>query len=145
MKRKSTTYRILTKAVAVFLLLGMLFPSAIQAKQLVDFCMMEMEMSHHEMMDGPHDCCEMSKVQHDVSQKNHHNCDDMQICACSVDTTLAENQFRVPTAKSSAVILSQSGFNFMVTSPDEFIYEDYFADARQHSPPLYLLNDTFLN
>lgn len=130
---------------ALFLIAGMLLPSTMQAKQLVDFCMMEMEMSHHEMMDDSHDCCLADEADHDAAQKNHHDCEGTQICACIVDTTVANNQFRVPVSNSSAVILSQKGFIFTVTSPDEIIYEDYYAAAKQDSPPIYLLNDTFLN
>jgi hypothetical protein len=140
---KFKSYKIFTKSVAVLLILGLLLPSALQAKQLVDFCMME--MNHHEMMDDSHDCCISDHTKQEATHKAHQNCEGAQICACTVDITLAKNQFRVPTAKSSAAILSQTGFNFMVTSPDEFIYEDYFADALEHSPPLYLQYDTFLN
>lgn len=115
-----------------------------QAKQLVDFCMMEMEMSHHEMMDDSHDCCITDEAGHEGTHNSHDDCEGAQICACSVDITFTKNQFRVPTATTAAVIIPRNGFNFIVNSPDEFIYEDYFAAARQHSPPLYLQYDTFL-
>lgn len=140
---KSTPYRILKKAVALFLVLGILLPSALHAKQLVDFCMME--MNHHEMMDGSHDCCISDLSDHEATHKSQHDCETAQICACTVDTSQADNQFRVPTAESSAVILSQTGFNFMVTSPDEFIYKEYLAALGEDYPPLYLQYDTFLN
>jgi hypothetical protein len=141
---KSKSYKIFTKSAALLLIVGLLLPSALQAKQLVDFCMMEMN-HHHEMMDDSHDCCISDQTKQEATHKDHHDCEGAQICACIVDITQSKNQFRVPTAKSSAAILSQTGFNFMVTSPDEFIYEDYFADALEHFPPLYLQYDTFLN
>lgn len=131
------------KAVAVFLIAGLLLPSAVQAKQLVDFCMMEM-MSHHEMMDNSHDCCLSEAIPHSETQANH-DCDNGTICDCPVDETPVKEPATAPASDSSAVILSRTGFNFMVTSPDEFIYEDYFATALEHSPPLYLQYDTFLN
>lgn len=140
---KFTSYKILRKAVAALLVMGILLPSALQAKQLVDFCMME--MNHHEMMDGSHDCCISDLSDHDATHKDNQDCESAKICACTVDINLSENQFRVPTAKSSAVILSQRGFNFMVTSPDEFIYKEYLAAAGESYPPLYLQYDTFLN
>ena len=143
MKKKSKSYKILSKTAAILLIFGLLLPSALQAKQLVDFCMME--MNHHEMMDDSHKCCISDQTKQEATHKDHHDCEGAQICACPVDITLAKNSFIVPTAKSSVAILSQTGFNFMVTSPDEFIYEDYFADALEHSPPLYLQYDTFLN
>ncbi|MDZ7720067.1 MAG: hypothetical protein U5K72_14730 [Balneolaceae bacterium] len=142
MKRKSYPYKILTKSAALLLVIGLLLPSALQAKQLVDFCMME--MNHHEMMGDSHDCCISDRADHEATHKNHHDCEGVQICACSVDTSVTNNQFRVPTAESSAVILSRIGFQYMVTSPDEFLYEDYFAVALEHFPPLYLQYDTFL-
>ncbi len=127
----------------MLLIISLLLPAALQAKQLVDFCMME--MNHHEMMDGSHDCCISDLSDHDATQKGHDMCESAKICACTVDIDVAENQFRVPTAKSSAVILSQTGFNFMVTSPDEFIYKEYLATVGESYPPLYLQYDTFLN
>lgn len=142
--KKFYSYKIFTKTVAILLIAGLVLPSLMQAKQLVDFCMMEMEMSHHEMMDDSHDCCISDQADHEATHKSHHDCEGTQICVCAVDTSLAKNQFRIPTANTSAIILSQMGFSFMVTSPDEFIYEDYFAVARQDSPPLYLQYETFL-
>lgn len=127
----------------MLLLLGMLIPSALQATQAVDFCMME--MNHHEMQDTSHDRCETKEPQQGKNKKDRHNCGEIQICACSTNQTLAKNQFTIPSVSSATVILSQNGFNFTVNSPDEFIFEDYFTHARQHSPPIYLLNDTFLN
>lgn len=143
MMKNFKSYKIFTKSAVLLLIIGLLLPSALQAKQLVDFCMME--MNHHEMMDDSHDCCISDQMKQEATHKDHHDCESAQICACIVDITQSKNQFRVHTAKSSAAILSQMGFNFMVTSPDEFIYEDYFADALEHSPPLYLQYDTFLN
>ncbi len=140
---KFTSYKILKKAVALVLVMGILLPSALQAKQLLDFCMME--MNHHEMMDGSHDCCISDLSDHDATHEEHDMCESAKICACTVDIDLAENQFRVPTAKSSTVILSQMGFNFMVTSPDEFIYKEYLAASTESYPPLYIQYDTFLN
>lgn len=124
------------------LILSMLLPSAIQAKQLLDFCMME--MNHHEMMDDSHDCCISNQTSEEATHKGHQECESATICACSVDINLEQNQFRVPSASSSAVILSQLGFNFMVTSPDEFIYKEYLATIGETYPPLYLQYDTFL-
>ena len=143
MKKKSKSYKIFSKTAAILLIFGLLLPSVLQAKQLVNFCMME--MNHHEMMDDSHDCCISDQTKQEATHKDHHDCKEAQICACTVDITQVKNQFRVPTAKSSAAILSKTGFNFIVTSPDEFIFEDYFADALEHSPPLYLQYDTFLN
>lgn len=143
MKVDSSTYRLFPKAITVFLLVGLLLPSVLQAKQLVDFCMTE--MSHHETMNDSHDCCISDFSNHDASHKGYQDCEMATICACTVDVDLAENQFRVPTAKSSAVILSQTGFNFMVISPDEFIYKEYLAATGESFPPLYLQYDTFLN
>jgi hypothetical protein len=136
-KIKSVTYQCLTKAVALFLITGMLLPSAMQARQLVDFCMTEMEMSHHEMMDDSHDCCISDQTDTEGTHKGHHDCEGAQICTCIAEQVSANNQFTIPPAHSAAIILPQNGFNFIVNSPDEFIYEDYYAEARQHSPPLY--------
>lgn len=103
-------------------------------------------MSHHEMMDDSHDCCLSEATHHHPNaEKNTHDCENGVICACPMDEVPVKDQATVPAFGSSAVILSQTGFNFMVTSPDEFIYEDYFAEALEHAPPLYLQYDTFLN
>lgn len=144
-KLNSVTYRNLIKAVALVLITGLLLPSASQAKHLFDFCMKDMT-SHHQMMHDSHGCCFTNEASHhsDATAKNH-DCDDAKICECPLDETSGKREATVPSTASSAIILSQTGYNFMVTSPDEIIYEDFYALARQDSPPLYLLNDTFLN
>lgn len=131
------------KAVALFLLAGMFMPSAIQAKHLVDFCMTEMA-NHHEMMDDSHDCCLSVAIPHSNTSANH-DCNNGTICACPIDEAPAKEPATAPNSGSSAVILSQTGFNFVITSPDEFIHKQYFALADPDAPPLYLLYDTFLN
>lgn len=129
---------------AVFLLVGMLLPSALQAKHLVDFCMMEM-MSHHEMMDDSHDCCLPKSSHHSNSETTNHDCENGQICACPINEAPIKDQATVPSAASSKIILPPKGFNFIVTSPDEFIHKEFYALANPDAPPLYLLYDTFLN
>lgn len=125
--------------------MGMLLPSALQAKHLVDFCMMEM-MSHHEMMDDSHDCC-LSEAPHHHSnaEKSNHNCENGTICACPIGEAPVKDEAVTPVSVSAAVTLSQTGYNFMVTSPDEFIHKEFYALANPDAPPLYLLYDTFLN
>lgn len=105
--------------------------------------MMEMT-NHHEMMDASHDCCLTDAIPHSDTQASH-NCDNGTICACPIDEAPVKEPATTPNLGSSAVILSQTGFNFMVTSPDEFIHKQYFALADPDAPPLYLVYDTFLN
>jgi len=112
MNKKSIAYQVIAKTAAVMLVFSLLMPSALKAKQLVDFCMME--MSHHNTADDTHDCCVLDLSNLEGDQKSPDNCEGAQICACAVDTSLTNNQFKVPTAKSSDVILSRMGFNFMV-------------------------------
>lgn len=128
----------------MFLIAGMLLPSALQAKQLLDFCMTE--MSHHEMMmDGSHDCCLPVANHHSGTQEINHDCENGQICACPVGEVPAQNQSVVPANSTSGIILSQAAFNFTLTPPDEIIHNDLTPASNQYSPPLYLLYDTFLN
>lgn len=121
----------------------MLLPTGLQAKQLMDFCMME--MSHHAMnMNDSHDCCLPMENHQSGQQKNNQDCDTGQICACSLDEAPVKNESVVPVNFAGAVILAENGFKFTLTSPDEIIHKDLTPDSHQYSPPLYLQYDTFL-
>ncbi|WP_234568379.1 hypothetical protein [Rhodohalobacter sp. 614A] len=141
MEIKSAKYRFLTRVLTAALLVAILLPSALQAKHLVDFCMTDMH--HHEMMGDSHDCCTLDTIPHSDASTSH-DCDNGTICACPVNEAPSDNQFRIPKSSTSGIILSPTGFNFRLISPDEFLHKAYFAHSNPDDPPLYLLYDTFL-
>lgn len=143
MIKKSKTYRFFLKVVTTLLVIGFFMPTSLQAKSLVDFCMMEMA-NHHQNMDDSHDCCH-SKTEHHSNSLKNHNCENSTICACLLDEASAREPATTPNFGSSDVTLTQTGFNFMLVSPDEIVHKDLFVNSNSDAPPLYLLYDTFLN
>ena len=132
----------MNKWVALFLLIGMLLPTALQANQLVHFCMMEMA-SHHEMMGNSHDCC-LSDTSQQSNVPEDHQCETLSICNCSFGETPFNDPATIVSG-STALILSQTGFSFLITPPDPFVHKELFSYNNPEAPPLYRLYDTFLN
>lgn len=138
----SATYRFLTKSFAVLLMAGFLLPSGLHGKQLVDFCMME--MNSHQMADSSHAHHDSPETEKQASH-GHQDCDWGVICACSVDKAPLSDENSVPVSSSSAITLQADDFDHTFFLSDEPIRHELQARIGQHDPPLYLLYDTFLN
>lgn len=132
------------KGVTLFLLAIMLLPSALQACEIANFCLMEIA-EHQDMMASSHDCCTPATSNQPTPDAIQHDCNNGQICACPVELHAEESSFQIPSSHKAAIILPQLGFIFGITSPDEFVYQDVLAVTREGTTPLYLLYDTFLN
>lgn len=145
MKISSPIYRIVTKATALLLLLAILIPAGLQAKQLVDFCMMEMGDHQHGMMaEMNHDCCDSQLLETIESGHQHHDCDRNIICSCDLEiNAFGDNEW----------IIGQDDYGFVLSvtrqlpphiNSDERINHDLGKRIGQYDPPLWLLYDTFL-
>ncbi|MDZ7755769.1 hypothetical protein [Rhodohalobacter sp.] len=146
MKISTTTYQRFTNATALLLLIAFLIPSTLQAKQLVDFC--KMEMHHHDGMEmvDDHSCCtEEVPSQHDSHQnKGHDNCDDIQICACELDHSYFEVTDWILVSNEFTAYLPKQIDLTPFTSSDESIHQDQKRNQHEHSPPIWLVYDTLL-
>lgn len=139
MKKYSTTYNRITKLTALLLLLAFLIPSGLQAKQFVDFCLMD---THNVEMEKDHSCCESEEKQD--SESSDHSCAVMGICACNIgDTTLKDYDWVIPNSDFS-VVLFETDTLFSFINSDETILTNHRKQSPGHSPPLWLVYDTLL-
>ena len=147
MKISTTTYQRFTNATALLLLIAFLIPSGLQAKQLVDFCMMEMH--HHDGMEmtDDHSCCtEEAPTHHDNHKKSRHDCesDEAQICACELDLSYFKvTEWTLVTNEFTAYLPKQFDLTPFTTA-DESIHQNQSKHLFEHSPPIWLMYDTLL-
>lgn len=138
----SKIYQQLNSIAALTLLLAFLIPTGLQAKQLVDFCM----MSHHDGMEmaNNHRCCTEEAPSHHDSELPSHDCGILGFCACNIgDTVLNESEWTQTTNKFTALLTEQADLSpFIITN--ERITFSLHHRLGQHDPPLWLMYDTFL-
>ena len=143
-KISSGTYRLITKTTAILLFMAFLLPTGLHAKQLIEFCKMELAGSVPIEMAADHSCCESEAEEKETESHQHHDCDWGFICACSIGQSQLGDEDWVPTHKDAVVVLSESE----MLTPDFTTTQEIPADRQprigEHSPPLWLLYDTFL-
>lgn len=128
----------------MLLLAGFLLPSGMHAAQFLDYCMMEMP-AHHEMTDHAHTPCDSSGKDASTETDSFDDCDNTVICACSIDETPFNRENGLISSPGSAITLPETGFDHTLFSANEPIRNELRFGLNHHSPPLYLLYDTFLN
>ncbi|PKD42461.1 hypothetical protein [Rhodohalobacter barkolensis] len=147
MKISTTTYQRFTNATALLLLIAFLIPAGLQAKQLVDFCMMD--MGHHNTMEmaDDHSCCtEKEPVHHDQNDDSSHSheCESLGICACNTSQPLLKDADWTIVTNEFSVILPKKTYLTPFITSDEPITFSNAHNLSQYKPPLWLMYDTFL-
>ncbi|MGM0460063.1 MAG: hypothetical protein ACQERO_12025 [Bacteroidota bacterium] len=151
MKKSSATYRFITKVTAAVLLMAFLIPTGMQAKQLVDFCMMD--MNHHAATSGEGHSGHLSSTpspgthceSHSESEtKSNHHCEFELICACDIGKSQLSDQKWIPSTKKFDVRLTPQNdlAPFYATGIEPVA--DQQIRIGEYDPPLWLLYDTFL-
>jgi hypothetical protein len=146
-KFSTVTYQRFTNATALLLLIAFLIPAGLQAKQLVDFCMME---THHHVdmpMADDHSCCtekETNHQDHKEDSTHSHECESMGICACETGQLILKNTDRTIISNEYSVILPQKTYLTPFITSDEPISFNSAHNLSQYKPPLWLMYDTFL-
>lgn len=141
---RSITYRLLAKLTAFLLLMGVALPTGLHAKALVDFCLAPVEESSHMLPD--HSCCPSeTEGEHPESYDSTHNqCDSDLKCTCHIDEIPLNNQNWVTSNANYTGILTAFTTISSEDHTDNFHYPDFFSDTFS-TPPIYLMNSTFLN
>jgi hypothetical protein len=152
-KKSSATYRRITKSTAILLLMAFLIPSGLQAKQLVDFCLMEFSShtSAHtaaipfDEMEPDHSCCVSNPDDETASDAHSHSaCDWGFICACSIGQSQLSDEEWIPVSNDTEIILAKTGDLTPFITSGESIPAGTQIRIGEHDPPLWLLYDTFL-
>lgn len=160
---KTVTYTLLVRLTALMLLAGVVMPTGLHAKQLIDFCLSgqnEHPMSRSaDTRSSGHDCpnaeSEPASHQHAASHdtglhdsdthrgdSDHQDCEGDLICACNID--------HAPLSDQSWLQSSHSNLSGLMTvsmiSPDrQSRLLSSTTTITYTTPPLFLLNSTFLN
>ena len=145
MKNSSPTYQRITKATSFLLLMAFLIPSGLHAKQLVDFCMIDMKGASMEMA-ADHSCCE-SEAEEQQKQSDthqHHDCDWGFICACSIGESALSDADWIVSSTDAAIQLAEKENLTPFINTSERISTSQNKQLAQHDPPLWLVYDTFL-
>jgi hypothetical protein len=144
-KNSSVTYQRITKTTAVLLLMAFLIPSGLHAKQLVDFCMME--MNSHLMADTPssHECCDSEPAEENENKHEHHDCEWGYICACDIGKSALGDEEWIPVSQKFDAQLAEKEPLAPFFTLSETIPAVQQIRIGEYDPPLWLLYDTFLN
>lgn len=133
--------------------MAFLIPTGLHAKQLMDFCMMEMASypssdvtQHSGEMATDHSCCESEAEENEkqTDSHSHHDCDWGFICACSIGQSQLGDEEWIPTTKNIEIILTQQGELIPFFTFGEYVQADQQIRIGQYDPPLWLLYDTLL-
>ena len=123
--------------------MAFLIPTGLQAKDLVEFCLMEMssqQTAQTSTSDSSHHC----DTEPAEEQDEHPNCDWGFICACNISESALSDEEWVPKSKDVAVLLTEQENHVPFYSSDELIRFGEQEYTTYTSPPLYLLYDTLL-
>jgi len=128
------------------LLMAFLIPSGLHAKQLVDFCMMDMKSASTEVA-TENSCCESESKEKpaETDTHQHHDCDWGFICACNIGQSQLGDEEWLPVSKDTEITLSQTGDLSPFFTSAESIPSDQQIRIGEYDPPLWILYDTFLN
>jgi hypothetical protein len=150
-KKSSATYRVITNTVTVVLLTAFLVPTGIQAKQLVTFCMMDMNphasasvKTHSGHPEGGPASGTHCETQSESKRTSCDPCEFELICACGIGKSQLGDQQWIPAAKKFDVRLTRQNdlppFYTSGLKPPA----DQQIRIGEYDPPLWLLYDTFL-
>lgn len=153
---RSATYRMFVQATALLLLIGVALPTGLHAKALVDFCMEPVQVETGMLPD--HSCCP-SDSEHEANSDapeamdhpeshekpaTHNGCEAAVICACHIDRAPLNDQNWTAQNHPFAGIIADIATVIPETHTDRHAVPAPVTDIYS-SPPIFLLNSTFLN
>jgi hypothetical protein len=144
----SDAYQYFVRFTALMLVIGVALPTGLQAKELVDYCLDQLEQSSD--MKHDHSCCPSESGeaeppdQTESDDATQHNCDWQLICACHIDRApLSDQNWTTPNTLYSGSLAEVATLN-PENHTDSFQFPNTQADTYS-TTPLFLLNSTFLN
>jgi hypothetical protein len=149
MNIRSKTYRFFSALTLILFLSSVVLPSGISAASL--FCDMEMDMNMAAMQADAHACCDIydaEKTDHHHADTSGDDCHNEKICLHTL--TPAESDIK-------ALVITNQGKDFAALAvmtgelPDRTDKKDKTRGSEpafqlpNYSPPIFLMNSTFLN
>lgn len=143
MNINSFTYRLFSALVLILFMSSIVLPSGVSAASL--FCDMEMT----EMHTGPTDCCEVDlkdKTDHHRKNSADKDCHSEKICLHVLTPDHSETEAIVSLSGKKLLALPVSIGGIIFPGIHEHAnHSDLFTTVPTVSPPIFLLNSTFLN
>ena len=155
--RTPIIYSLMVRAVTLLVLIGMILPTGLHAKQLVDYCFdrdgyathTHASVEHHTPDEAreadDHNCCPVENWQTEsMAGISHEDCGWGFICTCHIDlASLSDQNWTVPAKVfvgelDPVELLDPNSGSEAVTEPARIAYT-------YSTPPIFLLNSTFLN
>jgi hypothetical protein len=142
--QKSLTYRLFVRFSALLILIGVLLPSGLHAKILVEFCLTQVQENSKMLPD--HSCCESHDDESDQKQNSdHHNhCDWGVICACNISESFLNDEEWVVKSHNDHIRTVGNEFIIPIITDDDPIVHKFDLNIGEYDPPLWLLYDTLL-
>lgn len=149
MKIYSQTYRFYSALTLILFLSSVVLPSTISAAGLL--CDMEMDMNMAAMHTDAHTCCDvqdLEKASHHRADTDNEHCDGEQICLHTLSPAQSDAQAVVTTNQGkdfAALAILTGEFPDATDKPDKTRIFEPALTIPNYSPPLFLLNSSFLN
>lgn len=138
------TYRWFVKVTALLLLISVSLPTGLCAKQLMEFCHTDVATEHAPDRHSDESHCPMESEDSDShDHQATHDCEDDR-CDCHIETAKTQDPTWVPPKSFAPATLARITEIHPVKSPDFYPYPS-LSDDTYSTPPLFLLNSTFLN
>jgi len=135
-------YQVLVRFTALMLVIGVAIPTGLQAKELIDYCLDPVEQSSD--MKHDHSCCPSDSDEPEPGDATQHDCNWSLICACHIDRApLSDQNWTTPNTLFPGSLVTVATLN-PEDHTDSFQFPNTQADTYS-TPPLFLLNSTFLN
>ncbi len=141
---KSFKYRLFVQATTAILLIGVALPTGLCAKQLMDYCITGQDEYQFEAAMEHDDCHPPENEKAEQNERTQHICEGELICICNIELAPLSEQFW--TMQKTVV----SGALAVVTTVESETPRDIFhstttSEGTYSTPPIFLLNSTFLN
>lgn len=139
------TYRWFVKVAALLLLIGVSLPTGLCAKQLMEFCHTDVSAEHAPDMHSNESHCPMKTEAGDThDDQASHDCEDDETCDCHIEQAKTQDPNWISPKNFTPAALAGKPEFHPVNNPDFYRYP-YLSDGTYSTPPLFLLNSTFLN
>lgn len=133
MTYRKTTYQNYSKIITTIFVWAVLLPTGIHAKAAFDYCMINMGQA-----EASSDCCPSQNDQ------NSDECDWAMICACNLDKApMADFEWTHPVQPE--IEIGNVGYVAFLYPMVEINDKYNYLTPIRHTPPIYVLNSTFLN
>lgn len=139
------TYRWFVKVTALLLLISVSLPTGLCAKQLMEFCHTDVAAEHTPDRHSDESHCPMETEASDShDDRASHDCEDDDTCNCHIEQAKTQDPNWIPPKSFAPATFARITKIHPINNPDFYQYPS-LSNNTYLTPPLFLLNSTFLN